>query len=641
AAQALVDGIPADAAAFMNATGPWTTATTGLDAVDLWIGGLAEVTSPFGGLLGDTFNYVFENQLTNLQNGDRLYYLARTPGMNLRTQLEGNSFAELIMRNTSAHTLKADSFATADCKFELAHLGGTGNSVADDPATSCDEQALLIRMADGTIAYRARNSVDRPGINGQSVFNGTENNDRVKAGNDNDTIWGAEGDDRVEGGAGNDVAIGGEGDDILTDLAGDDIPKGGPGNDAIDGGVGADIVMAGTGNDFTTGGANINETFAGEGDDVVNAGDGEDVVFGDSGDDWAEGGNGPDLLQGDSGNLFFLDDSNKPGSDVLIGDGGDDDYDMEGGDDIGVQGPGIEKNAGGSGYDWSINASDSDLALPLAPLGTLTIGVRDRFNEVEALSGSSGDDVLRGDDLVPVQVGGGGFLGCDALDAAGLARIHGLDQVVTALPTAASAVANATGRACDLHGNVWGAGNILLGGAGDDTIEGRGGDDILDGDRYLRVRLSVRDASGAEIRSAASMSQLQADVFAGRINPGQIFGVREIATSPAAGTDTAVFSGDRAQYLITADGDALTVQGPDGIDTVRNVEKLRFADQTVDAVTFEAFFGVSAFAGDGEATATFTVPAVTDGPITGLQLQQTAGGVTKLIDLPAEAGRVG
>jgi len=28
-----------------------------------------------------------------LQNGDRLYYLARTPGMNLRTQLEGNSFA--------------------------------------------------------------------------------------------------------------------------------------------------------------------------------------------------------------------------------------------------------------------------------------------------------------------------------------------------------------------------------------------------------------------------------------------------------------------------------------------------------------------------------------------------------------------
>ena len=61
--------------------------------------------------------------------------------MNLRTQLEGNSFAELIMRNTNAHTLKADAFATADCKFELATWPAprpasrpSGNTVADDPA---------------------------------------------------------------------------------------------------------------------------------------------------------------------------------------------------------------------------------------------------------------------------------------------------------------------------------------------------------------------------------------------------------------------------------------------------------------------------------------------------------------------------
>src|SRR6185295_8260300 len=113
------DVMPADAAAFLNATGGWTTATSGLDDVDLWVGGLAEVTDPFGGLLGSTFGYVFETQLTTLQNGDRLYYLARTPGMNLRTQLEGNSFAELIGRTTTAHSLRADSFATNDCAFDL------------------------------------------------------------------------------------------------------------------------------------------------------------------------------------------------------------------------------------------------------------------------------------------------------------------------------------------------------------------------------------------------------------------------------------------------------------------------------------------------------------------------------------------
>ena len=136
----------------MFGTGAWVNSggktTTGVDNIDLWVGGLAERTNLFGGLLGSTFNYVFENQLTNLQNGDRLYYLARTPGMNLRAQLEGNSFSELVMRNTPAHTLKADPFATADCKFELDNItwpgckGSSGKlitgagSVQDDPRRS-------------------------------------------------------------------------------------------------------------------------------------------------------------------------------------------------------------------------------------------------------------------------------------------------------------------------------------------------------------------------------------------------------------------------------------------------------------------------------------------------------------------------
>ena len=378
----------------------WETTATGLDTVDLWVGGLAEVTNPFGGLLGDTFNYVFENQLTDLQNGDRLYYLARTPGMNLRTQLEGNSFSELIMRNTNAHSLKADAFATADCKFELKNLAGTPAGFTQfgnigRPTTrrrSARRTSCCIRKPDGTIQYRARNTVDPSGINGQSVYNGTDGVDRIYGGNDNDTFWGGLGNDMIEGGGGADIALGGEGSDIITDLGGDDVPKGGPGNDAIDAGPGLDILMGGEGKDFTDGGANANETFGGDGDDFIKLGQSLDAAFGDSGDDWEEGGDQPDLMQGDSGNLFFLDDSQAPGSDILVGQGGDDDYDMEGGNDIGVGGPGIEKVAGASGYDWEIGLgdpqhSDMDLAIPLVPLDILTVGVRDKFNEVEALSG--------------------------------------------------------------------------------------------------------------------------------------------------------------------------------------------------------------------------------------------------------------
>ncbi len=55
-------------------------ATSGLDNVDFWVGGLAERQAVFGGLLGSTFNFVFEKQLENLQDGDRFYYLQRTDG---------------------------------------------------------------------------------------------------------------------------------------------------------------------------------------------------------------------------------------------------------------------------------------------------------------------------------------------------------------------------------------------------------------------------------------------------------------------------------------------------------------------------------------------------------------------------------
>ncbi len=629
---------PADAEDFLFSSGAWTNSAagvspTGLDDIDLWVGGLAENTLVFGGLLGSTFNYVFENQLTNLQNGDRFYYLARTPGMNLRAQLEGNSFAELVMRNTTAYSLKADPFATADCKFHLANITwpapstaairGAG-SVADDPDTECDENRLLLRQPTGRFEYRAINTVDPSGINGQAVYDGTDPSptrngiDLIFGGNDNDTFWGREGNDVIDGRGGDDNVLGGEGNDIITDLGGFDVLKGGPGNDAIDGGVFDDIIMGGEGNDFTNGGANNDEHFMGGGNDFTIGGQGFSAVFGDSGDDWMEGGDMADLLIGDSSTLFF-DDHNIPGHDVTIGQGGDDDYDTEGGDDIMVGGPGVEKNAGAAGFDWLIGLNDpqaqfADLNLRILPEGQPAIEVRDRFNEVEALSGWNLNDQLFGDDNAPAATGGGGFIGCDVLDQDGLDRIPGLDPLVPTLVTdAAPIIAAATTRYCMLEGNVWGDGNILLGGAGSDVIEGRGADDIIDGNRYVNVRISIRanaDGTGAEIASTPLMENiptgtgwsgalvgktLQQAVFAGLINPGQLVIVREIVTPTAAQTagniDTAVFSGPRADYditVVTPPGAlrAIVVNhargtATDGIDTLRNIEALRFTDQTV------------------------------------------------------------
>jgi Ca2+-binding RTX toxin-like protein len=628
---------PADSEDFVNSTGAWANgdggaSRTGVDDVDLWVGGLAEAQNLFGGLLGSTFNYVFETQMADLQNGDRFYYLWRTAGLNLRSQLEGNSFAELVMRNSDARALKADVFATADCTFELGSLGTSG-AVADDPQSECDEGALLVRMPDGTIRYRTTNTVDAPGLNGQSTFNGTPGDDRLWGGVDNDTFWGNEGADRIEGADGNDTSLGGDGNDVVTDAAGDDVLKGGDGNDALDGGPGLDLLLAGNGKDFVGGGANTNETFGGQGDDFVIAGGGADTVFGEGGDDWVEGGDQADLLQGDSGAPFF-DDVDAPGHDILVGQGGDDDYDAEGGDDIMVAGPGIERNAGMRGFDWVTHVgdpqpADADLERLLVGLPVPVVETRDRFAQTEALSGWDHDDVLRGDDVVPSAD--------DVLDGEGVARIAGLGAL---LPDGATSFR---------------AGNILLGGAGSDLLGGRGADDVLDGDAWLDVRLSVRTDPrdpATEVRSARSLPELQPDLLAGRLDPGLVVAVREVLSTPGPDdVDTAVFSGARSEYTVTDDGGVLTVShaggtGADGTDTLRHVERLRFSDQTVSVETGTDVLAPGAVeigtatAGNRSATVTWTAPSDPGAsPVTGYRVEVLGEDavVDTLVGIPAGA----
>ncbi len=635
------------------------TTVTGLDEVDLWVGGLAEATNNFGGLLGTTFNYVFQNQMEDLQDGDRFYYLLRTPGMNLRTQLEGNSFSEMIQRNTDGtNTLKADVFATSDCKFQLRNLSGTaaafassGSVVTDDPGTECNETALLQRTPNGTIAYKQRNTVDPAGINGQSVYNGTTGVDRVQGGNDNDTFWGGDGRDFIDGQGGDDVALGGEGNDVLTDLDGADVLKGGPGNDAIDTGPGDDLSMGGDGQDFINGGANDNEHFAGPGDDFVIAGQGADAVFGDGGDDWIEGGSGQDLLIGDHGAPFFDDPAEAaPGHDIFIGQVGENDYDAEGGDDIMSQNAAVDRNAGSGGFDWAIHqydtvGADDDMAINnfLAGAPIQVVVNRDRWQEVEADSGSAFNDSIKGTKDIPGLVGGAGFTGCNALDPAGVARIAGLGTLVTTFPSPLQPIVDASaaghcpltgqGATATSAGTVWAEGDILLGGGGDDTIEGRAGDDIIDGDKSLAVRISVRTDPtdpATEIGSTDLMEHkalsgsfgpgtagetLQKAVFDGDVDPGSLVSVREILSPPAgdaSSIDTAVFSGASGRYTITVVAGKLTVTdttGTDGVDTLTGIERLRFTDRTVNVKAPAAPAGVSAQAGNRQVTVTWNALA--------------------------------
>jgi Ca2+-binding RTX toxin-like protein len=598
----------------------------GLDSVDLWIGGLAERAPAFGGMLGTTFAFVFETQMEMLQNGDRFYYLARFSGLNFLSELEGNSFASLIMRNTDLRHLPGDVFSTPDWTLEVdpaAQFTGLGSNGRADPTWTDEGEPnnplfpLVVRDNPNT-AGPDSNYIRYNG-GGHVVLGGTDNADILIAGIGDDTIWGDGGNDRIEGGNGVDILNGGDGDDIITDLAGDDNIKGNDGNDVIHSGAGLDLVIGGRGNDFINIGEDEGEAFAGLGNDFLTSDGTLFGLVGGFGDDWIEAGFGIGGLTGDNADvdgsaLNFAGEDVNGGHDVLIGGGAPTDFDSFGGDDIMVAGLGTDRMEGFIGFDWASYQNNTQFGAnadfflrafaPPAP-GSDPGATLDRFDQVEGLSGSQRADILRGDDRVGDPLAGIELtLVGHELNAAGIARISGLAQLLGNAAAGADLVA---GTADDMFN----AGNIIIGGGGSDIIEGRGGNDVIDGDAYLHVEIGVDRNNDGDVNDAneraPGMDALQAEMLAGTLNPGQLSIVREIRISATTDTDTAAYSDVRANYLVEGqdtiggirdvDGDGFIrivhlardgagaiipgAIGADGIDLIRNIERLQFNDQQV------------------------------------------------------------
>ncbi|MGZ5401032.1 MAG: Ig-like domain-containing protein, partial [Nocardioides sp.] len=126
-----------------------------------------------------------------------------------------------------------------------------------------------------------------------------------------------------------------------------------------------------------------------------------------------------------------------------------------------------------------------------------------------------------------------------------------------------------------------------------------------------------------------STTTLQEAVFNGTVDPGNIVLVREVLSSPGAGTDTALFTGAIADYTVTTGADGWTTVtdnvGTDGVDRVRNVERLQFANGVIALAGPSAPVIGNATAGDGNATVNFTAGAVGE-QLTGFRVQVITGG---------------
>lgn len=622
-------GAPADRLDFLNGTGAYTN-LGGLNDVDLWIGGLAEKKMAFGGMLGSTFSFVFELQLENLQNGDRFYYLSRTQGMNLLNELEANSFAEMVIRNTdigqTGYAVPGDIFSVPDHVLYVDRAEQTRWGYTDPVGTDPFQNALA------PLVERGANSIKYNG-NDHVLIQGTNEADTIISGGGDDTVWGRGGNDRIEAGYGVDKIHGGEGNDIITN-AGTDIGEtaflmGEEGDDVVHGGSGLALVFGNQGSDVLIAGPDGKEMFGGEGDDFMLGGEGGDFLLGNEGDDWIEGGNGFDTTAGDNSELFF--NSTILGHDVMFAGENEHDFDAESGDDIMVQGESVMRNEGMWGYDWAIykgntENADADLTKPIFTTDQQDI-LRNRFDAVEGLSGYKQNDVLLGDNRAtafpttpdPEAEPGANLAGAENtmikhhLSQAGIDRIAGLRELLGNLVQNTATVGEDAREAQIAFDD----GNILLGGGGSDLIEGRGGDDVIDGDAWLNVRIRI-DAGANLFYTADSLagpvylqSQLvngeipanTAPAFGGKalsdlllertITPSQMQIVREIVDGGKTGdVDVAVYSDIRANYTIeqNADGSftvthvqvdptgALGLVTSDGVDRVKNIEVLRFAD---------------------------------------------------------------
>ncbi|MGR3591641.1 MAG: peroxidase family protein, partial [Limimaricola soesokkakensis] len=607
-------GAPEDRIDFLNARGDYVSEKGGLDNVDLWIGGLAERLNEFGGMLGSTFNFIFEYQMERLQNGDRFYYLSRTQGLNMLNQLEQNTFSDIIMRNSDlgdkyATHLSSHIFVTPDMILELDRGIAQEDYNPDDTSPSrsgfdpvWDDPILQSLDPKVTRSYSGVTADGGHDVGGtlrfrggeHVVIGGTEGDDRLISDIGDDTIWGDGGDDYINSGQGADEVYGGDGDDIIEDPFGENFLRGNAGNDVISTARGFTLAFGNEGSDAIFLGQDAAEAFGDEGNDFILGSSGPDLLHGGEGDDWIEGGEGFDVIAGENSELFF--NSSIIGHDVAWGQGNDQDYDLESGDDIALSGIGVQRFEGMFGFDWStakfdVAGVDHDMAIPIFTTDPQQI-LRDRFDQMEALSGWKFDDRLAGDDRGQILGGVGPGAEAEAsfinhiLTQEGIDRIDGLEEWMG-------------GARETLFGAVPGAdvssyrdGNILMGGNGNDVIMGRGGYDLIDGDAWLNVRIRIMVGGTEYTAESLTTDTMVAGAKAGRvynvetgelafggrslksllldrtIKPGDMSIVREIKydDTPQNNIDTAVFRGTFAEYRIEGRGHFIDFNGDGDFD---------------------------------------------------------------------------
>ena len=381
-----------------------------------------------------------------------------------------------------------------------------------------------------------------------------------------------------EGGLGNDTIDGGAGGDrasyqsagaAVTVTLGEGVADG-----SATGGAGTDILrniedIRGSGFGDTLNGNSTNNTFEGlAGDDAINGGAGYDqarysrstaaitaTFTGGGGGTVLDGFGNTDTLTGIE-EIYASD-----FADTLTGSSSNDNFRGQAGNDI------ID---GGAGYDRALYTTGPvgagvTVTLTGAPgSGTATdnYGHTDTLISIESIQGSHFNDLLTGG------------VGDETLEGmAGNDSINGGSGNDTVTYNSSS-------------------GGVTVNLAGNSALDSWGGTDTLAG---------IENITGSNFNDSLTGDTGNNVIFAQGGNDLLVGGLGNDILDGGAGNDDATYTGNRASYAINSlGGSTYTVAGPDGTDTVSNIERLVFADgnellPVMDAVV--SLFGIAAGTG--------------------------------------------
>jgi Ca2+-binding RTX toxin-like protein len=557
--------------------------------------------------------YVHRDGIDSLQTIESLKF---ADGVVLASTLTKNSNGagnDTLMGTAGSDLLKGlagnDSLSGAGGNDTL--IGGTGDDVMDG-----GEGTDFASYAGSQSSVVASLALTTPQATGGAGIDTLINFENLVGGDAGDTLIGNALANRIEGGAGSDVLDGGAGIDTLVGGSGYDVyvvdqsadvvvetdaleidtikssapafvlpaeveslqllgalDLSGRGNDldnTIIGNSGSNVLEAMGGDDVIAGGAGNDTIYCGAGDDDVYADANEFFQYAGAFNDWIEGGAGNDELHGGEGDDTLVGDS------LTVGGAGDDDLSGEQGlDTVVYAGNSSNYVIAGSGTVYTVSSAatgtDSLRNIEFIRFADRTVTILDSSRPaIVAVTPASGatnvpvdaDIVITVSEVVGLGQGrldisstdgdylyGDGSFGGQWTGTQYTINPAELKYATTYVVTMdAGLFVDATGNQSAgstfsfttkwigveqtgstyvdfLSGN--GANDTLHGAADNDVLRGRGGDDLLDG---------------------------------------------------GAGIDTARYSGDRSSYTVLKTTQGFTVAGPEGSDTLIDMERLEFAD---------------------------------------------------------------